>query len=173
MLNWHFSQIKKTESYFDVEGSNDKLTWEPILIKTSSCGFSGNPQIFNLPESKTSQEFKFIRITGKGNSKDSWNYISEVQIFGYPGRLPGSYQNSPVKIYPNPAERFINIRIDEAGISPDIVRIVDLSGKIVLCNNFDPGIKQLLLHLILKKGLYVIELCSENLILFAQKLVIN
>ena len=168
-----FQPNQKTESFFDVEGSNDKLTWEPILVKTSSCGFSGNPQIFNLPESKTSREFKFIRITGKGNSKDSWNYISEVQIFGSPSRLPRSYEDSPVKIYPNPAEKFINIRIDESGISPDVVRIVDLSGKIVMSSNFDPGIKQLLLPLILKKGLYVIELCSENLILFAQKLVVN
>src|SRR5659263_419854 len=39
-----FLSGQKYSSYFDIYASKDKLIWEPILINTASCNFSGNIQ---------------------------------------------------------------------------------------------------------------------------------
>ncbi len=76
-----FQPGQKRESYFDIFGSVDKVDWEPILVKSASCAFSGDPQVFEFPPSKTGKEFNYIKLV---NSTDSWNYLSELKIFGYP-----------------------------------------------------------------------------------------
>jgi hypothetical protein len=168
-----FQPGQRKESYFDILGSNDKVNWESILIKAASCSFSGDLQIFEFPPSKTGKEFKFIKLIGQGNSTDSWNYISELRIFGYRHRNNPDYENLAVKIYPNPAIESVTIRIDQASLVPDFVQIIDASGMVVLRVEIDPAPGEVTIPLNLLKGIYIIQLVQGNLTLFTQKLIIS
>ncbi len=161
------------EAFFDVLGSEDKITWEPILTKSKSCSFSGNLQVFEFPPSKTEKEFRYVKLVGQGNAIDTWNYISEIKIFGYSLREPTSYEEQPVKIYPNPASNFINILIEDVSMIPDFIRIISFSGKIVLEENISPGVKEFRVPFDLVRGIYIIQIGTGNLTLFTQKLVVN
>ncbi len=90
------------ESYFEILGSKDKVIWEPILTKSASCSFSSALQVFDLPPSKSGEEFKYVKLIGQGNSFDNWNYISEFRIFGFRYKNPTNYEDLIVKIFPNP-----------------------------------------------------------------------
>ena len=168
-----FQYGQKKESYFDVLGSNDKEIWEPILNKSSSCNFSGDLQVFDFPPSKADKEFKYIKLIGLGNPTDSWNYISEVKIFGYSHKNPSFYNNLAVKIYPNPASSIINLRIDDPTLLIDFIKIINLIGEIVFQDNLDPEIKEFQFSLNLQNGLYIVQMGSNDLTMFTQKLIVT
>jgi uncharacterized repeat protein (TIGR02059 family) len=161
------------ESYFEVFGSEDRLTWEPVLTKSASCAFSGDPQVFELPPAKSDKKYKYVKLVGLCNSGDSWNYISELTIFGFGHRLPTSYEQQPVKIFPNPASTFINVRIDETTMVPDFIRIVSLSGKIVFEDIVSPDLKEFIIPINLIRGIYIVQIGTGNLTLCTQKLIVN
>ena len=168
-----FESGQAKESFFDIMGSDDMNTWETILTKSNSCAFSGALQVFNFPASKTANEFKYIKIVGHGNSTDTWNYISEFRIFGYKHKSPTNYEEQPVKIYPNPASNYFNVRIDETSVVYDFLRIISLTGKVLLQQKIDPGVTEINVAIRLLKGVYLIEIGSENVINFCQKLVVS
>jgi uncharacterized repeat protein (TIGR02059 family) len=167
-----FQPGQKKESYFDILGSDDKEKWEPILSKSASCDFSGDLQVFDFPPSKTGKEFKYVKLAGLGNSIDTWNYVSELKVYGYRHPNPSLYVNQAVKLYPNPASNIINIRIDEPTLSPDFIRIIDPLGKIVSQNNLDPEIKEFQIPINLQNGIYIVQMGSDELTLFTQKLIV-
>jgi uncharacterized protein YjdB len=167
-----FQPGQRRESYFDILGSVDKVSWEPIFIKSTSCAFSGDLQVFEFPPSKTGKEYNYIKLIGLGNSTDTWNYISELKIFGYRYRNSPAYENLPVKIYPNPARKFVTIRIDESTLVPDFVQLTDLSGKVVIRTEVNPDIKEFTIPFDLRKGIYIVQLGSGKLTLFTQKLIV-
>ncbi len=76
-------------------------------------------------------------------------------------------------IYPNPAQDFFNISIEEPTLEPDVIRLIDLFGKIVFEDSLEPGIKNVQIPAYVKTGIYVVELRSGKLTLDAQKLIIN
>jgi uncharacterized repeat protein (TIGR02059 family) len=167
-----FQPGQKRESYFDVLGSNDRENWEPILIKSASCNFSGNLQVFDFPPSKAEREYRYVKLAGQGSLTDTWNHISELKIFGYRHRNPQHYENLPVKLYPNPASEMFNIRIDEPSLALDFVRIVHLSGKTVYADKVNPGERELSIHINLESGVYIVQMGIENLTLVSQKLIV-
>ncbi len=166
-----FQPNQKREFYFDVYGSNDKETWEPILSKTSSCAFSGNLQVFDFPASKAEREFKYVKVVGQGNSTDQWNYIAEFRIFGFRYRNP-SYEEQIVKIYPNPATEIVNVKIDEPSFVPDFINILTLTGKIIYTNIIEPDKRLLQIPVNFKKGIYLIQMGKGSITMFSQKLVV-
>jgi hypothetical protein len=168
-----FQPGQRKESYFDILGSVDKVNWEPILTKSASCDFTGDLQVFEFPPSKTGKEFNYIKLVGQGNSTDTWNYISELKIFGYRYRNSPAYENLPVKIYPNPAREFVTIRIDESTLKPDFIQIIAKSGSVIMRDEVDPDIRELTIPINLKNGVYIIQLGSGELTLFTQKLVVG
>jgi uncharacterized protein YjdB len=168
-----FQPGQRRESYFDILGSNDKLNWESILTKSSSCDFSGDLQVFEFPSSKAGKEFSYVKLVGLGNSIDQWNSISELKIFGYPHHNSLTYEKLAAKIYPNPAREYITIRIDDSRLLPDFIQIVNLSGTILLKEELDPNIRELEIPINLKEGTYIVMLGSGNLTLFAQKLIVS
>ncbi|MGB8491115.1 MAG: Ig-like domain-containing protein [Bacteroidales bacterium] len=168
-----FQQGQNRESYFDILGSVDKITWDPILNKSASCGFSGDIQVFDFPASKTGKEFKYIKIVGHGNAADTWNYISELKIFGYTNRSSWAYESLPVKIYPNPACENVNVRIDESSLMPDYIQIISMSGSLLMRTKISPEEREFSYPVHLKNGIYILQLLSGKLTIFTQKLVIN
>jgi len=161
------------ESYFDILGSKDKITWEPILTKSASCAFSGDLQVFDLPPSKSGEEFNYVKLIGQGNSLDNWNYISEFRIFGYRHKNPSNYENLIVKIYPNPAHEIVNILIDDPSFNPDFVNIVSLTGKILYTEKIESGTRQFQVPLKFKEGIYIVQMGTDEMTMFTQKLVIS
>lgn len=168
-----FQPGQKGESYFDILGSEDKVNWEPVLIKSSSCGFSGDLQVFDFPPSKTGKEYKFVKLVGRTNSFDSWNYISEFKIFGFPRRNPSGYDSQAVKIYPNPAQEFVNIRIDDVNMKPDYIKIISFSGEIVFHDKINNDTAEFQIPLDLKNGIYIVQMGSGHITFFTQKLIVN
>jgi hypothetical protein len=167
-----FQPGQRRESYFDVLGSADKNAWEPVLIKSASCDFSGDLQVFDFPASKAEKEFRYVKLAAQGNSTDSWNFISEMKIYGYKHKNPSFYENLAVKLYPNPAKEIINIKIDEPGLSPDFIRIINLAGYKVFQEKINPDTKEFQIPLNLKNGVYIVQMGSGSLTLYASKLIV-
>jgi len=168
-----FHPGQKKEFYFDILGSNDKVNWEPILSKSSSCAFSGNLQVFDFPATKGETKFRYVKLSGLGNSADDWNHIAEIRIFGFRYKNPIDYEDQIVKIYPNPAQKIVNIRIDEPAFVPDFVKIVSLTGKILYNDKVDPDIRQLQIPIGFKHGIYIVQMGTGNITMFTQKLIVS
>jgi uncharacterized repeat protein (TIGR02059 family) len=168
-----FQPGQNKESYFDILGSDDKENWEPVLTKSRSCAFSGNLQVFDFPPSKTGKEFRFVKLIGRGNAVDTWNYISEFRIFGKNHRNTTDYDNQLVKIYPNPARAFTNILIEDQTFIPDFIRILTTAGKIVFHDKVAPGTRQFQIPLKFRQGVYIVQIGTGSHTMFTQKLVVT
>lgn len=167
-----FQPGQKRESYFDIYGSNDKEKWELILSDSKSCAFSGDLQVFDFPVSKIERGFKFIKLAGLGNSADTWNYISEFNIFGYEHKKTSDYEDQIVKIYPNPARELVNVLIDEPTFFPDFIKILSLTGNIIYDNIVDPGVRQFQIPTDFNEGIYVLQMGTGEITMFTQKLIV-
>lgn len=163
---------QKYESIFDVYASKDKLTWEPILTNVSSCGFSGERQIFDFPVLNSTMDFLYLKYVGHGNTLDKWNNISELKVFGSPAS-PISYDKKNIIVYPNPVQDYLNITFEETKFEFDRVRIIDYSGRIVLEKVVNPLIKTFQFPINLKSGNYLVDLGLHNLVLYSQKLIVQ
>ena len=174
-LNIAFLKGQKYTSYFDILGSKDNVTWEPILINAKSCSFSGDAQIFNFPEQKKDIEYAYLKLIGHGNSLNSLNNISELKVFWLDREnpIPEDPEKNHFIIYPNPASDYINISIKDPLIEPDMIRLIDLSGRIVFEDPFISGINIVQIPAYLKAGIYIVELKAGNLILYSQNLIVR
>jgi hypothetical protein len=76
-------------------------------------------------------------------------------------------------IYPNPASEYINIFIDEAPMGPQVIRIINVAGKIEYDRSFDSGISYLQVPVTFPSGLYIIELICYGRILGASKFIVS
>jgi hypothetical protein len=120
-------------------------------------------------------EYSFIKFVGRGNATNDWNYISELKIFGVPHT--GGTQ---ISIYPNPASDIVNISIEypeifstgDGKISSQFIRIFDLSGKLVLEQMLDPGVKNIQIPINLESGVYIVQTVLDGLIISVYKLVV-
>ena len=170
-----FLKGQEYTSYFDIFGSNDNLTWEPILINSASCNFSGDAQVYDFPEMKKELEYSYLKLIGHGNSLNSINDISEFKVFGLNQENPATEYTKEKHfiLYPNPAREFFNISIEDPVIEYDLIVLIDLSGKIVFKDYFKAGINMVQIPAYLKAGIYIVELMSVNLILYTQYLIVK
>ncbi len=168
-----FQPGQKKESYFDILGSVDKISWEPILTKSSSCAFSGDIQVFDFPPSKTTREFKYLKLIGLGSSLDNMNYISEMKVFGIRYRSSRKFNELPVKVYPNPASDYVTVRIEDNLMVADFFEIATNSGMVIMKELLDPDVREFSFPINLKAGHYVLILKSGAIALFTQKLIIT
>jgi hypothetical protein len=118
-------------------------------------------------------EYRYIKLIGHGSKSDSWNYFSEIRIYGYTREKTRSYDLQAVKIFPNPAGRYVTIRIADLNLNPEFVRIVDLSGSILCEYRVANQEKELMLPLNLKNGLYILQLGGNGMTLNSQKLIVR
>jgi len=77
-----------------------------------------------------------------------------------------------ITIYPNPAYAFFKISIDEPTVEPQILKIIDLSGKVVLTEFIEQGLQNIQIPVNFKAGNYIVTVESNNKIHFTQKLII-
>ena len=131
------------------------------------------PILFEFPASKSGKEYNFIKLVGRANQFDTWSHISEFRIFGYRYGDPESYEQQPVKLYPNPANEYFTIRIDEPLLELDFLRILDLSGKSLLQEKLDKNMREYSIPIDLRRGIYVVQMGQNELTLFTQKLVVQ
>jgi uncharacterized repeat protein (TIGR02059 family) len=90
--------------------------------------------------------------------------------------LPVTNNCEPVEkitLYPNPAFDHLTVKLENLNKIPDLVRIINLSGIIVYEDKLDPGIPSFEISLNIEPGVYVLQLESENLITFAEPLIIR
>ena len=168
-----FQPGQKSESYFDIYGSNDGENWESILKKAKSCSFSGGIHVFVFPLSKAVTEYSYLKFVGLGNSTDNWNYVSELRIFGYRHKSRTDYEDLIVKLFPNPARDIVNIRIDDPEFNPDFIKILGLDGKIIYSDLVEPGVRDFQIPVNFKHGVYIVQMGTDNITMFTQKLVIS
>ncbi|MGB8492738.1 MAG: discoidin domain-containing protein, partial [Bacteroidales bacterium] len=168
-----FDPVQKREFFFDIYASEDKVSWDPVLIKSASCAFAGDPQVFDFPPSKSEIEFRYVKLVGHSNSVDSWNCISEFKIMGLTAGGNNSYLNESVQVYPNPARNYLNIHFLNMSISPDCIKIVDLAGRVVFSHKFEPDVMDLQLPVQLRQGIYVVQIESGGTLIYTQKLIIK
>jgi len=108
-----------------------------------------------------------VRATDKaGNISDS----SSLQVTTLP-RLKSApdmdLNNDSILIYPNPASDNVNIQLSQHSI----VKIMDVSGKILVDKTFEPGINNIPLKL--EPGLYIIQVFGENNSIYRSKLIVR
>jgi uncharacterized repeat protein (TIGR02059 family) len=170
-----FLSGQQYSSVFDIYASKDNVTWDPVLLKAGSCNFSGAPQVFDFPLSKTNTEYSFVKFIGHGNSLNNLNNISEFKVFGSPQKNsgPADVAENKIIIYPNPAHEYFNITIGKKTMQPDLVRIIDLLGQVVLLKKIDQDITNLQIPVNLSRGTYIVQFRSGNLTISAQKLIIS
>lgn len=72
-------------SFFDIDTSPDNSSWTSVLAGGQSSGTSSSYESVNVNESTA----KYVRITGFGNSSNTWNSIIETQIVGCNGSSNG------------------------------------------------------------------------------------
>lgn len=162
-------------SYFDVYASKDKINWDCILRSVASCNFSGDMQVFDIPQLYADNEYSYVKYVGHGNSVDNLNTVSELKIYGVAKELPAPAESkkSSISIYPNPAIDYINISIAEPVLNPSSVRIFSTSGKLVLEHSYVQGNNKVLLPDSINSGIYIVELRSGNVTIQTQKIIIH
>ena len=82
-----------------------------------------------------------------------------------------SIKKGDISIYPNPAREFVNISILETSLEPQILRIIDLSGKLCMESKLNYGNNNKVL-INIKSGIYIVQVLSGSIIKFVQKLII-
>jgi uncharacterized repeat protein (TIGR02059 family) len=166
-----FLKGQNYSSFFDIYASQDNVIWEPVLLNAASCDFSGDAQVFDFPASFAGTEYGYLKLIGHGNSEDNTNIISEFTVFSLIPNASGGERD--VVIYPNPADDNFYISISEQIFTADTVRIYELSGKIVFEKSYEAGLIHVQLPSYIKSGIYIVELSSGPLTMFAQQLIIQ
>ncbi|MFD2165894.1 polysaccharide lyase family 7 protein [Thalassotalea euphylliae] len=77
-LNLVWFKGNSRTSFFDVDTSTDNNNWTSVLTSGQSSGSSSSYETVDVIDSSA----KYVRITGYGNSSNTWNSIIETQILG-------------------------------------------------------------------------------------------
>jgi uncharacterized repeat protein (TIGR02059 family) len=170
-----FQKNKNSVARFDVWASADNVVWEPLLIDASSSSFAEGYQIFDIPDTKSSTKYSYVKLINHGNPESIAISISEFALFGTPDL--GEFI---LNLYPNPAKTNVNVEIigpdsglsGNTGISNGIIRIYSTNSELVYEKLLDPDVSTFLLPLNLKSGTYIMNLISNGSTIAVRKLLI-
>jgi len=171
-LKLSFAKEGMGGSFFDILASKDSLEWDPLLTNTTSCGFSNNLQIFTS-HGIDLNAYSFIKLVGHGNSLNIMNKISELQVYGGATYPSSDFIEIGMTVYPNPAREIVNIFLKESLQEPQIIRIANVSGRIVYEASFESGLNYLQIPVTFPPGFYIIQLISNGRIRGASKFVVQ
>ena len=79
-VNIAFHDGNTRTNTFDVQLSNDGVTWTDALMGAVSSGTSLAPETFVFPDTLA----RYLRIVGHGNSTSLWNSYTEVEVLSTP-----------------------------------------------------------------------------------------
>ena len=169
-----FLPDQKYKSFFDVFASKDNIRWEPVLIKTSSCSFSGDFQVFDLPSASSETEYSYIRFVGHGNSVNDWNSVSELRIYGWPGLFGSDLTGNTdlISLYPNPVRDHINIQLGSSYEELLMLRVYDKLGRICHEERIDPGVISLQMPVNLAPGSYGVQILKGSTVILSQNIIV-
>jgi arylsulfatase A-like enzyme len=155
-----FKRGDRRVAYFDVETSEDGVTWKSVISGGASSGETRSLELFAFPATKA----KYIRIIGQGNSDNVQNHYTEVEfsVTDIPVvdfvQQEAAYSGSSIILYPNPC-------IDELHVeAPDALRkfeIFDQSGRLILRESLD-GKRFTLSVSGLNSGIYFARLYADR-----------
>jgi hypothetical protein len=85
-----------------------------------------------------------------------------------------------ITLFPNPVHHILNILCEytssysaqDAGVTPNKIRVYELSGKMILERKLEPGVAEQQIPINLRSGVYVVLLVSGGLTLSSQKLIV-
>ncbi len=120
-------------NYLDYYASNDGETWEPVLLSLESCGFSSKAHLFNVPETKSSLKYRYVKLVGYGNSENGWNSYTEITIMGKTDKQTLANKDYKlediVEVYPNPVIDKVKIKLPSSELK--FVDLVNAEGRVV------------------------------------------
>jgi len=145
------------KSYFTIQLSANGVDFTTALNGTTS-GTTLELENYDFVD----QNARYVKIIGNGNSSSTWNSITEARI-NYNNISSGinnfAAENSEMIIYPNPCNGK-NLTIHASSFSGSaVVRISDLSGKILY--SVDSKIDNNLIEINrinLKQGMYIVRI---------------
>jgi len=164
------------QGYFDVYASNDKEEWTEVLLDQETCGLSESKQVFEVPNSKATDTYTYVKLVANGNSDDELNTISEVNIYGiYESALSVDGTTDGAKemtIYPNPAADVVNVSAEAGNGMPETMQIYTTSGRLIQTTTFD-GEDSVSVPLSLKGGVYYIKVSFSDGEIIAKPLIVD
>jgi uncharacterized repeat protein (TIGR02059 family) len=166
-----FSKENTGGSFFDILASKDSLVWDQLLTNATSSGFSNNLQVFKSDGSSLNA-YSFVKFVGHGNSLNTLNKVSELQVFGGIAETGGTL-NVEMTVFPNPAREIINIFFKQSLVKPQIIRVVNTTGKIEYEASFAEGTSNLQIPVTFSAGFYVIQSISAGRINGATKVIVQ
>lgn len=149
------------ETSVAILGNKVKLTLSSAIAFGNKVTISYNKSGSNLLQTSSGEEAASI------NSQPVINNCFELATL-----VLVSKKERKIIIYPNPAKDNVNILIEDPTLDVQIIKIIDLSGKIVFTDTIEQGIKYVQIPLILKTGNYIVTLETGSLKMYAQKLIV-
>lgn len=147
--------------------------------KQDTHSISANPTFVNANDFhllSTSPAVGAGKSVGLTTDYDGLTFKNPPSIGAYeydPKGTGSSNLEKKINIYPNPAHNFINISVEDPILVPQIIKILDLSGKIVFTHFIEQRISNVQIPDSFKTGIYIVTLESHNLVLSSTKLIIN
>jgi len=159
-----FYQGQKRNAFFELQGSNDGVSWSPVIEYEQSHGFSKELELF-IPSVTGSgeQEYKYLRFIGFGNTENEWNSVNEILIHANSKALSTCSCEQNVRVYPNPASEMIRaeIRFMRKDI-PLEIKLFDISGKILNIFSYDSVDEEIAVPVSnLSPGIYLLSFTNE------------
>ncbi len=147
---------------FDVEVSEDNITWKTALSDAATSGKTESFQTFRFEESKAN----YLRIKANGNTQNDWNSLLEIEVYGVPSQKNNNIPETvpeDIIIYPNPAYNSITIDLSNIEHHESMIHIVSLNGQIVASHYIDEINSTINLDISsLKSGIYLLRLLDYD-----------
>ncbi len=132
----------KRKFNFSIELSTDDENWTEVF-NGQSGGNTDRWETFYIGPCKA----RYVRISGKGNTKNKWNSILEtrINIIDVPTDINRIESQTAVTIYPNPASDVLNIEGTDNGeticIYNDLgVKVMETWNRTIDISSFSTGI---------------------------------
>jgi sugar lactone lactonase YvrE len=77
-LKMAFYQGDTRRALFDVDVSTNGTTWTRVFANGTSSGLNTGLETFNLDDATA----RYVKITGRGNTVNTWNSYTEVEVWG-------------------------------------------------------------------------------------------
>jgi len=122
----------------------------------------------------TNEQYKYYTSNGYWRQSSQSGVLMIRPIFGNVNLVKNNElitDEVKFKIYPNPAQNYINIQFDENEYAQKDIRIIDMSGRIIKTAELYSDMETIDISEI-QKGLYILEIRTQNKV-YRQKFVKN